>query len=203
MTTEHSEEPGARGARGEVDAARQAAELRALLSTCDCLVSPEAMQAVYEGLAEQVNATLAERLPVVMPLMNGGLVSAGQILPRLGFPLELSYLHATRYRGATRGGALKWLAQPDVPLVGRDVLLIDDILDEGQTLEAVRDWCLEAGAARVWIAVATDKRHDRKVPGLSADFTGVSVPDRYIFGEGMDYHGYFRNLPGIHALPEG
>ena len=187
----------------EVEAARQSAELRALLSTCDCLVSAEDMRAAYGRLAEEINAKLADRLPVVMALMNGGLVSAGQILPRLDFPLELSYLHATRYRGATRGGALKWLAQPDVPLVGRDVLLVDDILDEGQTLDAVRAWCLEAGAAKVWIAVATDKRHDRKVPGLSADFIGVSVPDRYIFGEGMDYHGYFRNLPGIHALPEG
>jgi len=199
MTMEHD----ASTARGAVDAARQAAELRALLSTCDCLVSPEDMQAAYDRLAERINATLADRLPVVMALMNGGLVSAGQILPRLDFPLELSYLHATRYRGATRGGALKWLAQPDVPLAGRDVLLVDDILDEGQTLQAVRDWCLEAGAGRVWIAVATEKQHGRKVEGLSADFSGVSVPDRYIFGEGMDYHGYFRNLPGIHALPEG
>jgi len=187
---------------GKPDAARRSAELRALLSTCECLVSPEAMQSAYVRLAAEINTTLAGRLPVVMPLMNGGLVSAGRILPRLDFPLELSYLHATRYRGATRGGALKWLAQPDMPLVDRDVLLVDDILDEGRTLQAVRHWCLEAGAARVWIAVATDKRHDRKVPGLCADFIGVTVPDRYIFGEGMDYHGYFRNLPGIHALPE-
>ncbi|MGM0517506.1 MAG: hypoxanthine-guanine phosphoribosyltransferase [Pseudomonadota bacterium] len=187
---------------GQGDAARQSAELRALLSTCECLVPPEVMQSAYDRLAREITAELADRLPVVMAIMNGGLVSAGQILPRLDFPLELAYLHATRYRGATSGGALKWLAQPDVTLAGRNVLLVDDILDEGHTLQAVRDWCLEAGAARIWIAVATDKRHDRKVPDLVADFIGESVPDRYIFGEGMDYHGYFRNLPGIHALPE-
>jgi hypoxanthine phosphoribosyltransferase len=184
------------------NAARQSAQLRALLSTCECLVSPQAMQSAYERLAREITAALAERLPIVIAIMNGGLVSAGQILPRLDFPLELAYLHATRYRGATSGGALKWLAQPEVPLAGRDVLLVDDILDEGHTLQAVRDWCLEAGAARTWIAVATDKCHDRKVPGLAADFIGESVPDRYLFGEGMDYHGYFRNLPGVHALPE-
>ncbi|HER34351.1 MAG: hypoxanthine-guanine phosphoribosyltransferase [Halothiobacillaceae bacterium] len=177
--------------------------LDALLARCECLVSPEAMQAAYSHLATAINARLAGRLPVVLAVMNGGLVSAGQILPRLTFPLELSYLHATRYRGTTAGGALKWLAQPDIELAGRDVLLVDDILDEGHTLAAVREWCLDAGAARLWIAVATDKRHDRKVPGLAADFVGVEVPDRYIFGEGMDYHGYFRNLSGIHALPEG
>lgn len=182
---------------------RRSADLTALLARCECLIPPAEMQAAYDRLADGINARLAGRLPVVIALMNGGLVSAGQILPRLGFPLELSYLHATRYRGATTGGALKWLAQPDIELAGREVLLVDDILDEGHTLAAVREWCLDAGADRVWIAVATDKRHERKVPGLQADFCGVSVPDRYIFGEGMDYHGYFRNLPGIHALPDG
>ena len=178
-------------------------DLDALLARCDCLIAPEEMQAAYSRLADAVNARLAGRLPVVLALMNGGLVSAGQILSRLTFPLELSYLHATRYRGATTGGALKWLAQPDNELAGREVLLVDDILDEGHTLAAVREWCLDAGASRVWIAVATDKQHERKMPGLKADFYGVTVPDRYIFGEGMDYHGYFRNLPGIHALPDG
>lgn len=182
---------------------QQSDELDALLARCECLVSAEAMQTAYARLAGEVNQQLAGRVPVVLAVMNGGLISAGQLLPRLDFPLELSYLHATRYRGATTGGALKWLAQPDIELAGREVLLVDDILDEGHTLAAVREWCLDAGAARVWIAVATDKQHDRKVSGLAADFCGVPVPDRYIFGEGMDYHGYFRNLPGIHALPEG
>lgn len=181
----------------------RSAELRALLARCDCLVTPDEMQAAYTRIADEINVALSGSLPVVLAVMNGGLVSAGQLLPRLDFPLELSYLHATRYRGATSGGALKWLAQPDVELVGRDVLLVDDILDEGHTLKAVREWCLSAGAKQVWIAVATDKHHDRKTPGLAADFVGVTVPDRYIFGEGMDYHGYFRNLPGIHALPDG
>lgn len=182
---------------------QQSDRLQALLGRCDLLVSPEEMQATYARLAGEIDRQLAGRLPVVLAVMNGGLVSAGQIVPRLGFPLELSYLHATRYRGATTGGALKWLAQPDIELAGREVLLIDDILDEGHTLAAVREWCLGAGAARVWIAVATEKAHERKVPGLAADFPGIVVPDRYIFGEGMDYHGYFRNLPGIHALREG
>lgn len=185
------------------DVSGRSAELRALLARCDCLVTPDEMQAAYTRIADEINVALSGSLPVVLAVMNGGLVSAGQLLPRLDFPLELSYLHATRYRGATTGGALKWLAQPDVELVGRDVLLVDDILDEGHTLKAVREWCLSAGAKQVWIAVATDKHHDRKTPGLAADFVGVTVPDRYIFGEGMDYHGYFRNLPGIHALPDG
>ncbi|ANJ66643.1 hypoxanthine-guanine phosphoribosyltransferase [Halothiobacillus diazotrophicus] len=177
-------------------------ELNALLASCDVLVTEAEMQAIYDRMAQEITQSLSERLPIVLAVMNGGLIVSGQLLSRLRFPLEVSYLHATRYRGSTSGGALKWLAQPDMLLTGRDVLILDDILDEGHTLKAVRDWCEAAGARKVWIAVATDKLHDRKVPNMKADFVGLSVPDRYIFGEGMDYHGFFRNVAGIYALPE-
>jgi hypoxanthine phosphoribosyltransferase len=190
----------------ESDAERRTSErvneLNSLLSSCDVLVTSAEMQAVYDRLGREITQALSRKLPIVLAVMNGGLIVAGQLLGRLSFPLEVSYLHATRYRGTTTGGALKWLAQPDMQLTGRDVLIVDDILDEGYTLKAVRDWCLAAGAGRVWIAVATDKQHDRKVPDVTADFVGLPVPDRYIFGEGLDYHGFFRNVSGIYALPE-
>lgn len=190
----------------ELDADRRTiervTELNALLASCDVLVTEAEMQAIYDRMAQEITQSLSERLPIVLAVMNGGLIVSGQLLSRLRFPLEVSYLHATRYRGSTSGGALKWLAQPDMLLTGRDVLILDDILDEGHTLKAVRDWCEAAGARKVWIAVATDKQHDRKVPDMKADFVGLSVPDRYIFGEGMDYHGFFRNVAGIYALPE-
>ncbi|MGA9341867.1 MAG: phosphoribosyltransferase family protein, partial [Rhodanobacteraceae bacterium] len=115
-------------------------------------------------------------------------------------PLEFDYAHATRYRGATEGGQLDWIRRPQLPLDAREVLLVDDILDEGHTLKAIRDDCLDRGARRVLIAVLCDKRHDRRVPGLVADFIGVEVPDRYVFGYGMDYHEQGRNLPAIYAL---
>jgi len=182
--------------------AMTAAELNELLASCDCLISPDQMEQAYDELAAQISAKLFDQLPLVLVVMNGGLISAGKLLARMHFPLELSYLHATRYRGATTGGALHWLAQPEVPLAGRQVLIIDDILDEGNTLKEIKHWCEQADAERVWVAVATDKQHDRKVPGITADFIGLTVPDRYIFGEGMDYKGYFRNLSGIYALPE-
>jgi hypoxanthine phosphoribosyltransferase len=180
----------------------QAAELESLLSTCECLVSAQTMQTVYDRLAIQITQALRHRIPIVLVVMNGGLIVAGQILPRLMFPLEVDYVHATRYRGATTGGELNWLARPARALAGRDVLIIDDILDEGITLKAVRDWCYHAGAAKVWIAVATNKLHDNKTANIEADFIGTDVPNRYIFGEGLDYQGYFRNLTGIYALPE-
>ncbi|MFP4154350.1 MAG: hypoxanthine-guanine phosphoribosyltransferase [Halothiobacillaceae bacterium] len=184
------------------DFAARAHELEQLRAHSECLIDPQTMDTVYARMAEQIRAQLADRLPVALVIMNGGLVSAGKLLQRMDFPLELSYLHATRYRGGTEGGALRWVVEPQVPLAGRDVLIIDDIFDEGYTLKAVRDWVRDQGPAGVWVAVTTDKRHDRKVEGIVPDFVGIDVPDRYIFGEGMDYCGYFRNLNGIYALRE-
>ena len=188
------------------DAERRTGErvdaLNTLLSSCDVLVTSAEMQVIYDRLGREITLALSRKLPIVLAVMNGGMIVSGQLLGRLNFPLEVNYLHATRYRGTTSGGALKWLAQPDIQLTGRDVLIVDDILDEGYSLKAVRDWCLATGAGRVWIAVATDKLHDRKVPDVQADFVGLPVPDRYIFGEGLDYHGFFRNVSGIYALPE-
>lgn len=186
-----------------VAAARtRAAELNEMLATCDCLVDAETMQAVYQKLADQVTQVLSDRLPVVLAVMNGGLVPAGALLSRLNFPLEIGYIHATRYRGETQGGALQWLALPQIPLVDREVLIIDDVFDEGVTLKAIAASCREAGATRVLVAVATNKVHDHKVDEFLPDFVGIDVPDRYIFGEGLDYHGFFRNVQGIYALPQ-
>ncbi|MDQ3618054.1 MAG: hypoxanthine-guanine phosphoribosyltransferase [Pseudomonadota bacterium] len=141
--------------------------------------------------------------PVFLTVMHGGLPFAAQLSMELGargLDLEFDYLHATRYRGATSGGELVWKHRPATPLRGRRVLLVDDILDEGHTLSAVRAWCREQGAVDVRIAALAVKAHDRCVPGIRADYVGVEVPDRYVFGYGMDYHEQGRNLPAIYAL---
>ena len=133
--------------------------------------------------------------------MNGGLILAGRILPRLPFPLELAYLHATRYGHAIQGTLLDWRVRPTQDLRGRTVLVLDDILDEGHTLEAIIAHLKEEGAAEVLSAVLVHKLHERKAkPGMRADFTGLDIPDRFLFGCGMDYKGYWRNAPGIYAV---
>ena len=137
--------------------------------------------------------------------MHGPLPFAGQLsleLGALGLDLEFDYLHATRYRGETTGGELVWKHRPATALYGRRVLLVDDILDEGYTLAAVRQWCMEQGATDVRIAALTTKQHTRVIEGIRADYVGLEVPDRYVFGFGMDYHEQGRNLPGIYALKE-
>jgi hypoxanthine phosphoribosyltransferase len=177
------------------------AHIRQVMAEADCLFTEAEVEAAIDRVAAQINAELAERNPVVFCVMNGGLIFSGKLLPKLAFPLEASYLHATRYRNETSGGELFWKAKPEVSFIDRDVLIIDDILDEGHTLGAIIDFCRHAGARAVHTAVLIDKEHQRKArPDLKANYVGLHCIDRYIFGYGMDYKGYWRNAAGIYAV---
>lgn len=172
------------------------------LKNAELLHGRAELDAAIARMGREIDAALAGEVPLYLSVMNGGLIFAGALALAISTDLEFDYVHATRYRSGTQGGELRWLRQPAVALVGRTVLLADDILDEGYTLRAVRDWCMGEGARRVLIAVLCEKRHGRTAPGIHADFCGVQVPDRYVFGFGMDYHEQGRNLPGIFALKE-
>lgn len=175
--------------------------MRAILDEADCLVDQPGVEAALERMATQITDTLANADPLIYVVMNGGVVLAGQLLPRLGFPLEVAYLHATRYGAATQGQTIEWRVPPTRAPAGRHVLVLDDILDEGHTLAAIMDRLGEAGAASVRSAVLVHKQHERKArQNMRADFTGVDVADRFLFGYGMDYRGYWRNAPGIFAV---
>jgi hypoxanthine phosphoribosyltransferase len=177
------------------------AEARAVLAEADCLQSAAAVQAAYDRLAREISAQYAEHNPLILTVMNGGLIPTAEIVGRLNFPLEQDYLHATRYRGATTGGGLVWKHQPDAKRIsGRHVLVIDDILDEGYTLVAIRKALLEFEPASIKVAVTCEKIHDRRAPGALAEFVGLTVEDRYVFGCGMDYKEYWRQLPAIYAV---
>lgn len=172
-----------------------------LLDNAECVASADTVQAVINRMADEIAGTLAADLPLVLAVMGGAVVFAGQLLPRLNFPLEFDYLHVTRYRGNTRGGEVEWRVLPGQNVVGRSVLVLDDILDEGETLAAIRDKLHDMGAARVWSAVLTNKDNGLNKP-IHADFVGLDVPNRYVFGCGMDAYGLWRNLPAIYALKD-
>jgi hypoxanthine phosphoribosyltransferase len=174
-------------------------EAQHLLDHAERIVSEDEVQVALERLAGEISQALGAEFPLVLPVMGGAVVFAGQLLPRLCFPLEFDYLHVTRYRGETRGGEMEWRVMPGHNVAGRNVLVLDDILDEGETLAAIRDKLVDMGAARVWTAVLTNKDHGRSKP-IRADFVGLDVPDRYVFGCGMDAYGMWRNLPAIYAL---
>lgn len=167
----------------------------------DLLIGRDELATAIERMAAEITEQLADANPVVLCIMNGGLVFAGQLLTGLEFPLELEYVHATRYGSALSGASLNWIVKPSRDLTGRTVLLLDDILDEGVTLAAIADYCLRQGALAVRTAVLVEKLHLRKVtPGMRADYSGVEVGDRFLFGYGLDYKGYWRNAPGIFAV---
>ncbi len=171
-----------------------------ILDRADQLFSGHEVDAAIGRMADEIRERIGATTPLVLCVLTGGIVATGQLLPRLDFPLELDYLHASRYRGDTQGNALEWLCRPSVPLQGRTILVVDDILDEGLTLAAISDYCRKEGAAAVYSAVLVEKLHDRRDQGLLADFIGVQVEDHYVFGHGMDYKGFLRNIPGIHAV---
>ena len=173
----------------------------AVYREADCLATEAQVNEALARMARHIHEELAERNPVVLVVLTGALVPAGCLLPLLDFPLELDYIHATRYAGATAGGELYWIAHPRTPMTGRAVLIIDDILDEGPTLAAIIEHCRAEGATDVLSAVLVEKVHERK-NGLKADFVGLEVEDRYVFGYGMDYKGYWRNAPGIFAVKD-
>ncbi|MDP2852383.1 MAG: hypoxanthine-guanine phosphoribosyltransferase [Gallionella sp.] len=173
--------------------------VRDILQQAELLYPAEQVQASLHKIARQINAALADAHPLVLSVMGGAAVFTGQLLPLLDFPLDFDYVHVSRYGDATHGGKMCWKVEPCEKVRGRVVLVLDDILDEGHTLEALRQRVMELGASKFYSAVFADKRHGRAKP-IHADFVGVELPDRFVFGYGMDIEGAWRNLPAIYAV---
>jgi hypoxanthine phosphoribosyltransferase len=176
-------------------------EVVEVYETADLLHTPEAVDTALNRMAAELKDRVGDSNPLLLCIMTGGIAPSGLLLPKLDFPLEVDYIHASRYRNKTHGGELKWIVKPSNPIRGRVVVLVDDIHDEGLTLAAIANECKSAGATRVVSAVLINKLHERK-NNTSADIVGLDVEDRYVFGCGMDYKGYWRNAPGIYAVKE-
>ena len=170
-----------------------------LLKEAEPVCSASAVVQAVRRVATEISDALAALNPLVLTVMGGAVIFAGQLLPLLRFPLTMDYLHVTRYGRALSGGSLEWKVFPAEPLAGRVVLVLDDILDEGHTMVEIRRRILGAGARQFYAAVLADKDTGKMKP-ITADFVGISVPDRYLFGFGMDVKGAWRNLPAIYAL---
>jgi hypoxanthine phosphoribosyltransferase len=173
----------------------------AIAARAELLVSATDMELALDRMAGEIAAVLADKDPLVLCVMTGAVVAVGRLLPRLDFPLRLDYIHATRYQGATSGGDLAWRYRPSEAIRGEHILVVDDILDAGVTLDCVARACREDGAASVYTAVLVEKLRPRSLD-LVADFVGVRVPDRYLIGYGLDYKHYFRNVLGVYAVAD-
>lgn len=181
-------------------AAINAEQAHSVLASADLLCSRERIEQALDHMALEITQCLQYCDPVVLVVMNGALVPAAHLFTRLNFPFQIDYVHATRYGNTTLGKELNWLVSPHVSVQGRVVLVVDDIFDEGTTLQAILAYLRQSHAQAVYSAVLVNKKHNRKAPGLSVDFIGLEVEDRYVFGFGMDYKEYWRNLPNIYAV---
>jgi hypoxanthine phosphoribosyltransferase len=171
------------------------------LRESDLIASAAEVESAVQRVAAEIEKQLSRKYPLVLAVMGGAVVFAGQILPRLRFPLDFDYVHASRYGAATRGAGIEWRVRPPELVKGRAVLVLDDILDHGETMHAIRNGLLELGAESVHCAVLVEKMLATGKP-IRPDFVGLQIPDRFVFGCGMDAKGFWRNLPEIRAMKQ-
>ena len=176
---------------------------RELLKNAELLFDQEAVQASITRMADvlntRFNAEGAKEFPLVLGVMGGAVVFTGNLLPQLSFPLEFDYIHVSRYGDDDKGGEVVWKVIPRSNVAGRTVIVLDDILDEGETLAHVKQRLLDMGASEVILAVFADKAIGKSKP-VQADIVGLVIPNRFVVGFGMDAYGYWRNLPGLWAI---
>lgn len=182
---------------------KTASQIQSILKNAECLYSFSDVNEALDKMAIEITDKLKDKNPIFLCVMTGALIPAGHLVTRLHFPMEMDYIHVTRYRGTTRGGDLHWLVEPRVSLKDRTILVIDDIMDGGLTLAAIMDYCNQCGAKEVYSAVMVSKNRQRE-PGVNFEpnFVGVTTEDKYLFGFGLDYEEYLRNVPGIYAVNE-
>jgi len=169
------------------------------LQQAELIMSAEAVNTAVVQVAHEINEALGHAHPLVLSVMGGAVVFTGQLLPLLNFPLDFDYVHVSRYGKKQQGGELLWHVAPRENIAGRVVLVLDDILDEGETMAAIKQRVLNLGATAFYCAVFANKLNNKPKP-ICADFVGTTLPDRFVFGFGMDIHGAWRNLPAIYAL---
>ncbi len=179
------------------------AKIKEVMEKASCLHTRNEVEAALDIMAKEITNDLQDKYPLVLCVMIGGVIPTAALLSRMNFPLELDYVHATRYRKEMHAGALEWRKEPTATLKDRTVLVVDDILDGGLTLSAIIDYCKEQQAKEVLSAVLVDKKHVRDEGGLEhADYVGLTIEDKWVFGYGMDYKEYLRNAPGIYSVAD-
>jgi len=176
-------------------------EIQTILKEAECLYSYSELNEALDRMAAEITHKLKDKNPLMLCVMTGALITTGHLATRLHFPMEMDYIHATRYRGSMRGGDLHWLVEPRKSLKDRTIIVVDDIMDGGLTLMAILDYCKQAEAKEIYTAVMVSKERTRE-PGVNfePDFVGVVTEDKYLFGFGLDYEEYLRNVPGIYAV---
>ncbi len=170
-----------------------------VLNDADCLYTQTEVELALDNMAIAITNEFKDKNPIILCVLTGAIISVGHLLTRLNFQLQIDYIHATRYKNGIAGGDIQWISEPRLDIQNRNILIVDDIFDEGMTLQEIIKYCETKQAKSIQSAVLVNKLHERKVD-LEANFIGLNVVDRYLFGYGMDYKSYLRNAPGIYAV---
>ena len=164
------------------------------------LFDAETVDNAIAQLAARSAQNIQDDFPLVLCVMNGGLFLTGQLMRFWDFPLTIDYVHATRYRLATLGRDVLWKAYPQNDLKDRHVVIVDDIFDQGYTLQEVKAYCLKQGAKKITSLFLIRKQHNRPRADIEADDVALECDDQYVYGSGMDLHSHFRNVSGVYAI---
>jgi len=166
------------------------------------IADSQQVKAAIKRMAVAVNAYYQDRPIILVAVMTGAIMPAAWLASRLKMPLQMDFIHATRYAGQTEGGELDFRVPPRLNLQNHDVLIVDDIYDIGLTLQLIEKYCVSRGARTVNSAVLVRKIHERETTGNLPAFIGMEVEDKYVFGCGMDVYEYWRQLDEIRALED-
>jgi hypoxanthine phosphoribosyltransferase len=176
---------------------------RELLKRSSVIADRQQVEAAIDRMATAVNDHYGDREITLLIVMTGAVMSAAWLAAKLRMPVQMDFVHATRYAGQTEGGEIEFRVPPRLNIEGHDVLIIDDIYDIGLTLQMIEKYCESRGARTVNSAVLVRKVHDRETTAKRPEFVGMEVKDKYIFGCGMDAYEHWRHLDEIWALEEG
>ncbi|QMU60968.1 MAG: hypoxanthine-guanine phosphoribosyltransferase [Gammaproteobacteria bacterium] len=175
-------------------------EIVQVRENADVLISEQEIKQAINQVAQSIESSLDSEVPVMLCVMKGGLMFTAALMQRISLPMVLDYVHVDRYRNNTQGSSIHWHKEPDTSLKDQIVIIVDDILDEGYTLQELIAYCHAKGAKKVLSAVLLKKKLSNTPVNITPDFIGLEVTDRYVFGWGMDYKGYLRNLSSIYAI---
>jgi len=176
-------------------------ELHDIKNNSRLLIHHDEIQIAIQKLADQIEKDYKNKNPIFIVVLNGALIFSGHFLSKIKILCQTDYCHATRYMGRIFGKKVEWKAKPQIDLKDRHIIIVDDILDEGHTLSAITQFCHERKAKSVKSLVLVEKEHHRKnIKNYKADYCELTVPDEYVFGFGMDYNNYWRNLESIYSI---
>ncbi len=166
------------------------------------LASEEEIRAMTAELGARITNDYKGKELLLIGVLKGGFIFMADLVRQIHLPVTVDFIAVSSYGSSTKtSGVVRLVKDVDVPLAGKHVIIVEDIIDTGLTLTHLKELFKTRNPLSVKICTAFDKPSRRKVD-LKAEYTGITVPDEYVIGYGLDYDGVMRNLPQLYVLNE-